>query len=73
MNGLFFVCKLLWIRVCVAMNYEEYIYIYTYTCAFWLMWKVRNVCVSGDWAGQRASTEYNNLDWAGQRVSVMAI
>ena len=50
MNGLLSVYKLLWIRV----------YIYIYTCAFWLMWMVRNVCDSGDWAGQRASTEYNN-------------
>ena len=63
MNGLLSVYKLLWIRI----------YIYIYTCAFWLMWMVRNVCDNGDWAGQRASTDYNNWDWAGERVSVMAI
>ena len=39
----------------------------------WLMWMVKNVCDSGDWAGQRASTDYNNWDWVGQRVSVIAI
>ena len=71
MNGLFSVYKLLWIRVYVAINYEECIYVCMCVCvyvcvrAFWLMWMVKNVYDSGDWAGQRASIEYDNWDWAG--------
>ena len=44
-----------------------------YICILIDMRNVRFTCDSGDWAGQRASTDYEIWDWAGQRVSKVAI
>ena len=66
MNGLFSVYKLLWIKVCVAMNCEEYIY--RYMCILiemWGLWKWWNLYMHNVllWFTMRNENDWNICIW----------